>query len=398
METINKKLGLYIHIPFCKSKCHYCDFYSLTDYNDKFKKLYIDSLLLHMEDYARSAKPYTIDTIYIGGGTPSSLPCNDLLDLIDGIYFNFNVSADAEFTIEVNPGTADHSTFKKLFKSGVNRISFGMQSSCDNELQALARIHNFEDFENSYEAARRAGFENINIDVMFGIPEQTPSSLRTTLERICALEPEHISLYGLKIEENTPFAQIIDSLNLPEEDEEVNMYFESVKYLELQGYEQYEISNFSKSGKQCLHNLKYWNCEDYLGLGPSAHSYYNGYRFSFKTDVEMYIEALKNVDQDFDIIDEYYEISVSERIGEYIMLRMRLNEGINTDKFFELFGLEFDKLYGKYMDNYKNEGYIIKKGKNYSFTVHGMYLSNYILASMLDFDEKSVSKILNGVN
>lgn len=398
---MSKDLGLYIHIPFCASKCPYCDFYSLTDYNerrDKFKSRYIDTLILHMEDYSPSAKSYTVDSVYIGGGTPSIINTSDMLDLIDGIYNNFVISPDVEFTMEVNPATANFQALKKYRRAGVNRISFGMQSSCDNELKALSRLHNFEDFEISYNMARRAGFANISIDVMFGIPEQTKTSLRTTLERITALEPEHISFYGLKIEENTPFAQIKDSLMLPDEDDEFQMYMDSIKFLEEKGYKHYEISNFARDGYKCKHNLKYWNCDDYLGLGPSAHSYYNGTRFSFKNDVEMYVEALENLEQEFDLTEEYYEISVSERVGEYIMLRMRLTDGINTDKFYELFGLDFEKLFGDFLEYYMKHGFIQKKLKNYSFTINGMYISNYILSEMLDFNENAISKIVSGVN
>lgn len=396
-----KDLGLYIHIPFCASKCPYCDFYSLTDYNekrDKFKSRYIDTLLLHMEDYSPSAKSYTIDTVYIGGGTPTIIPVPNMLSLIDGIYDNFTISPDAEFSMEINPATVDLSALKKYRRAGVNRISFGVQSSCDNELKALSRIHNYEDFELNFNLARRAGFANINVDIMYGIPEQTPTSLRTTLERLCALEPEHISMYGLKIEENTPFAQVKDSLMLPDEDGEFDMYMDSVKFLEEQGYKQYEISNFAREGFQCRHNLKYWNCEDYLGLGPSAHSYYNGTRFSFKNDVEMYVEALETLEQEFDLTDEYYEISPSERVGEYIMLRMRLSEGINTERFHDLFGSDFEKGYGRFLKSYIDSGFIKRKGKNYSFTVNGMFVSNYILAEMLEFNEQAISKIVNGVN
>lgn len=396
-----KELGLYIHIPFCISKCPYCDFYSLTDYNDKkskFKQRYVDSLLLHMEDYSPSAKQYVIDSIYIGGGTPTTISAANMLDLIDGIYSNFKVSPDAEFSMEANPATVSLSMLKKFRKAGVNRLSIGMQSSCDNELRMISRPHSFEDFETSYGIAHRAGFDNINVDIMYGIPEQTPLSLKTTLERVCLLEPEHISLYGLKLEENTPLAQIADNLTLPDEDEQFLMYTESVKFLEAQRYKQYEISNFSHAGFQCKHNLKYWNCGDYLGLGPSAHSYFNSTRFSFKNDVEMYVEALENAGKEFDLTDEYYEISANERIGEYIMLRMRLNEGINTDKFLELFGVDFEKLYGSYIEKYTKNGFMQKKDKNYSLTLNGMFVSNYILADMLDFSEKSIAKIVTGVN
>lgn len=398
-----KELGLYIHIPFCRSKCPYCDFYSLTDYTgkdnkDKFIKRYIDALLLHMEDYSSSANPYVFDTVFIGGGTPTVVPRSNMLDLIDGIFENFNISPEAEFTIEANPATININMLRRYRNAGVNRISIGAQSACENELRALSRIHTFEDVEESFYIARRSGFSNINLDIMYGIPEQTRESLRETLEKAVALNPEHISFYGLKIEENTPFAQIEDNLMLPDEDDEVAMYIESVEFLERHGYKQYEISNFARDGFKCRHNLKYWNCEEYLGLGPSAHSYYNNARFSFKHDVEMYVEALEDTEHDFDLTDEYYEISPSERIGEYIMLRMRLNEGIDTEKFFEMFGLDFDKIFSEFFGEYIESGFVRKNGNSYSFTPNGMYISNYILSEMLDYNEQSLAKILIGTD
>jgi oxygen-independent coproporphyrinogen-3 oxidase len=393
---MDKNLGLYIHIPFCRSKCGYCDFYSITD--TKSYRRYADSLVLHMEDYSESVKNYTVDTVFIGGGTPTVMPKNLMLDLLDGIYDNFNVAKDAEITIEANPATVDTGTLKKYRSEGVNRLSIGMQSSCDNELRALTRIHTFDDFEDCFRAARKAGFDNINVDLMYGIPEQTPASFRMTLDSVCELRPEHISVYGLKIEDNTPFAGISDSLVLPDEDDEYGMYIQAIQTLAQNGYSQYEISNFAIHGYECRHNLKYWNCMEYLGLGPGAHSYLNNCRFSFRRDIDLYMQCMENLDTDCGIIDEYYNINPDERVGEYIMMRLRLNEGLNTEQFRDLFNLNFERMYSKYLKTYIDNGYMTKKGANYAFTEKGMYVSNYILSAMLDFNSNIISNIVNGTD
>lgn len=393
---MDNKLGLYIHIPFCRSKCAYCDFYSITD--TKNYRRYIDSLILHMEDYSASIENYTIDSIFIGGGTPTVIPKNLMLDLLDGIFDNFNVTKDAEITLEANPATIDAGMLKRYRSEGVNRLSIGMQSSCDNELKALTRIHTFEDFEESFRAARKARFDNINIDLMYGIPEQTIASFQMTLDSVCELKPEHVSVYGLKIEDNTPFADKINTLILPDEDNEFAMYEQAIKTLAQNGYVQYEISNFAIPGYECRHNLKYWNCMEYLGLGPAAHSYLNNCRFSFKRDIELYMDAMEKVDTDCNILDESYNITPNERVGEYIMLRLRLNEGLNTEEFRELFNLNFDRMYGKYLKLYVENGFMVKRGPNYAFTTKGMYVSNYILSTMLDFDSSIVSNIVNGTD
>ncbi|MBQ7500346.1 MAG: radical SAM family heme chaperone HemW, partial [Clostridia bacterium] len=263
-----KKLGLYIHMPFCRQKCEYCDFYSGNEYKD-YKK-YINALMLHMEDYSPVVSDYETDTIFIGGGTPSCVPVKYILELIDGIYSYFKVPLSAEFTIEANPATVNFTGLKRYLQAGINRLSLGCQSSFDNELAALGRIHDYDAFEQTFIAARDAGFEIINVDLMYGIPEQTKDSFMKTLERICELNPEHISVYGLKVEDNTPFGQKAarGELILPGEDEEFEMYSSAIKYLKTMGYSQYEISNFAKPGYECRHNLKYWNMGEYLGLGP----------------------------------------------------------------------------------------------------------------------------------
>lgn len=393
---MDNKLGLYIHIPFCVSKCAYCDFYSITD--AKKHQRYVDSLILHMEDYSKSLENYTFDTVFIGGGTPTVLSKNLMIDLLDGIFNNFNVTKDAEITIEANPATIDKNVMKKYRSEGINRLSIGLQSGCDNELKALTRIHTLEEFEDSFRAARKAKFNNINIDLMYGIPEQTQASFKMTLDYVCELRPEHMSVYGLKIENNTPFADKINSLVLPDEDEEYAMYETAVDTLTEQGYVQYEISNFSLPGFECRHNLKYWNCMEYLGLGPAAHSYLNDCRFSFKRDIDLYMDAMEKIDTEYNILDECYTITPKERIGEYIMLRLRLNEGLDTDRFRELFNLNFERMFDKYLKIYVENGFMIKNKTNYSFSTKGKYVSNYILSAMLDFDSSIVSNIANGTD
>jgi putative oxygen-independent coproporphyrinogen III oxidase len=393
---MNKTLGLYLHVPFCRSKCAYCDFYSVTDH--ELAPRYTDALILHMEDYSVSAKNSYIDTVYMGGGTPTVLPKKSLLDLIDGIYGNFSVLQTAEFTVECNPATVDRSTLTALRRAGVNRLSMGFQSACDNELRNLTRIHTFEEAESTFESARKAKFENINIDLMYGIPEQTERSLAISLDSVVSLEPEHISLYGLKIEPNTPFAESEDRLALPDEDTEYRMYESAVRYLESKGYRHYEISNFAKPGFECAHNLRYWNCDDYLGLGAGAHSYYGGRRFSFKRDIEAYVTALEDTGAGIEITDENYEVAPGERIGEYVMLRMRLADGVDTAEFERRFGLPFERLYGKYLDVYTQNGFMQKRGNAYSFTLKGMYVSNYILSTMLDFDERAYGGLSAGLD
>lgn len=389
-----KKLGLYVHFPFCENKCAYCDFYSIAGYRDIDE--YIDALMLQCEDYSSAAEPYAVDTVFFGGGTPSVVPIKDMLEFIDCIYSNFNVTTTAEFTMEVNPATVTLSQLKKLHKAGVNRLSIGVQSMNDNELTALTRIHDYEDFENCYFMARKAGFENINFDLMYGIPEQTMDSFAQTLKRAVELEPEHISLYGLKIEESTPYASMRDTLVLPDEDTEYKMYEYAIKYLEQYGYKQYEISNFAKTDKECKHNLKYWTCEEYLGLGTGAHSYFRNTRFSFIKNVNGFIGALKNLDNETKLTDENYTITPEERLGEYIMLALRLTRGINTAEFERLFKRSFDSMYQELLPAYVENGFMKKTETGYAFTTKGMYVSNYILSSMLDFSSVIDENIANG--
>ena len=391
---MNNRLGLYLHIPFCLNKCQYCDFYSVTDRSCLNR--YVDALLLHMEDYAPAARENVVDTVYIGGGTPSALPPKEIVRLLNGVYQNFRVPEDAAVSMEVNPGTVNLRALRTYRDVGINRLSIGMQSACDNELAALGRIHTYADFTECYANARRAGFDNINADVMFGIPEQTPQTLKLTLDALCDLDPEHISLYGLKIEENTPFYEQKDTLALPDEDTEYEMYRGSCELLSARGYQHYEISNFAKQGKRCMHNLKYWFCSEYLGLGPGAHSYFGGRRFSFKRDLQLYMETMEEPDAAYDLTDENYEIAPSERLGEYVMLQLRLCRGLSESAFSERFGIDFMDMFGEQVEQYCKGGFMERRDGFVRFTDSGRYVSNYILSSMLDFSGGIAADIANG--
>ncbi len=408
-----KKLGLYVHIPFCHAKCAYCDFYSQSGASDALMQRYVDAVLLQMEDYSAAARNYIVDSVFIGGGTPTALPVDTMCELLAGIKRNFNVARGAEFTIEANPATVTLASLKKYRKMGVNRLSIGLQSAQADELAALSRIHTLEEFEASYKAARQAGFDNISVDIMYGIPLQTADSFARTLDYVTAIAPEHISVYGLKIEDGTPFARLRDTLILPDEDTEADMYLDCIYNLAARGYRQYEISNFARPGRECRHNLKYWNAEEYLGLGCAAHSYFNNMRFSMKRDMMLYIDSMEadmtkggmlTGDGIFmeeqhlkgaQPVDELYTLAPNERVGEYIMLRLRLTEGISSREFSTRFGLNFDALYGRRLQLYIDNGFMVYDGDRYFFTPKGMYVSNYILSTILDFDENS--RIVGGI-
>ncbi|MBO5701802.1 MAG: radical SAM family heme chaperone HemW [Clostridia bacterium] len=382
-----KPLGLYIHIPFCKSKCDYCDFCSFVPNNKGVVEHYTDALILQMEDWSSRCRNYSVDSVYIGGGTPTYLDIRRIARIIDAAYSNFKIEKNAEFTIECNPATADYEYFKKLRRLGVNRLSIGCQSTHANELKALGRIHSFEQFKACFEDAREAGFDNISVDLMYGIPEQTEQSFIETLTAIASLGPEHISLYALKIEDNTPFAAMRDKLVLPDEEAEYSMYSHAVEYLATRGYERYEISNFCRDGAASLHNLKYWHCDDYLGLGAGAHSYFEDERFSTTRVVRDYIDGLEIIGSDINIVASSEKIDSAECMDEYVMLGMRLAEGIVVADFEKRFNTSFAEKYGYRFDEYLEEGFIIKDETGYRFSSKGMFVSNYILSDVLELGE-----------
>ncbi len=395
-ETTYKKLGLYLHIPFCKSKCAYCDFYSTDKITVTGRKIpdqmrqYIQALKNHMRIISERTTQYNIDSVFIGGGTPTALPPKLLLDLVKEVERDFYTEDDLEFTVEMNPATADKKLLKKLHKVGVNRLSIGLQSSHNHELAALSRIHTVGDFTEAFQMAREAGFDNINIDVMYGIPEQTRDTFMETLAFVCSMKPEHISMYNLRIEDGTPFGERRHMLPLPDEDAECDMYFDGIEYLASQGYRQYEISNFAKDGKECRHNLKYWHGEEYIGCGVAAHSYFGGSRFSFRRALEPYCKALEQMEKQLpkSLLDENYRIDKKEEVAEYLMLRFRLAEGIDINDFKNRFGGDFDTIFGKRLQFYIDNGYMQHENARYFFTPKGMFVSNYILSRIIPFEPK----------
>ena len=372
------KLGIYIHVPFCRQKCLYCDFCSFTGRDGEGISEYVSALCREIESRADSCRGYSVDTVYFGGGTPTLMSARDFERVLDRLYSLYSIEGDCEISSECNPATADGEYLRALRTLGVNRLSIGLQSANDNELRALGRIHSYADFVEIYKNARRAGFENISADLMYGIPLQTAESFEYTLERLTALSPEHISAYGLKIEQGTPFGKMREKLVLPDEDAEYDMYMRCTEYLACAGYDKYEISNFARRGYESRHNVKYWKCEPYLGFGVSAHSYFEHERFSNSRDIEGYIGG-------FDIIAERRRIDASERIAEYVMLGMRMREGISRSLFEEKFGKSFDLLYGGALERYISAGYVISERDRVFFSDKGFFISNYILSDILDF-------------
>lgn len=390
MPQPKKILGIYVHIPFCLSKCAYCDFYSFVPSGEEIMERYVNALLLHMQDYRESAAEYVCDTVYIGGGTPTTLPTELLVRLIKGIKKNFSLTREPEFTIEANPATVTPDMLKRLRRAGVNRISFGLQTGDNRELKMLSRRHDRRDFEISYRMARDAGFENISVDLMFGIPGQTMDSLMRNLRYATRLGVEHISLYDLKLEPGTPLFVNRANFTFPDEDTEADMYLRAVEYLNSEGYLQYEISNFAIPGRHSRHNLKYWNCYEYLGFGPGAHSYFNNNRFSYGRSIEKYITGVEQPLSAVDIIDSSEEITPKERLGEYVMLRLRLSAGVKFDDFRFRFRTDFEDMFGRKLTPYLKGGYMVKRENSIALTSKGMFVSNYILSDLLDFDSDAM--------
>jgi len=391
-------LGLYIHIPFCAAKCGYCDFYSVKA-GEKTHEAYIDALIKQMKEYSMPAKENLIDSVFIGGGTPTCIGTDLLLKVIKNVKNFYNLSRNLEFTVEVNPKTVDLKGLKKLYKTGVNRLSIGLQSADDKELKLLSRIHNYKDFTECYTNAKSAGFTNISVDVMYGIPNQTPKSFYNTLKKVVNLQPAHISAYGLKIEPGTVFYKNYEKIKnyLPSENDERDMYLMCCEFLARAGYNQYEISNFAKDGCECRHNLKYWTCSEYIGFGTGAHSYFSNCRFSFKKDIKEYLRhfnydeiKLQKVDlfdyEKYNLFEEHAAIKPNERIGEYVMLGFRLNSGIDKNKFGQLFNKDFDDMYYEKIAPFIQSGHIVGTSAGYAFSREGMFVSNYILSRIIDFE------------
>ena len=378
-----RPLGIYVHIPFCKSKCSYCNFCSYTNVSQNVMDSYVNALLLQAEDFAVQCKNHYVNSIYIGGGTPSVLKPKQLTRIIDCITKLYKIDRSMEITVEINPATVTVDDLKKLFNAGVNRLSIGMQSANNNELREIGRIHTYEEFEKTYNAARYVGFENINVDVMYGIPGQTRESFSKTIDKVIALEPDHVSLYALKIEEGTPLHKLQDKYVFPSDDDQSDMYLEAVKKLRKAYIYPYEISNFARNGCESAHNLKYWFSEEYVGLGVAAHSYLNGERFGATKNLKTYIYAMTYVKKKIPIYVSYEEITEAEAAKEYFLLNMRLYQGIDFKDFEREFGKETAKTYLLPLENYVEAGFVTVNKGIYSFTEKGMLVSSYIKTEIL---------------
>lgn len=372
-------LGVYIHIPFCLSKCAYCDFYSQCGTKNEYDE-YTAALTKHISEAQMRTSDYVVDSVYFGGGTPTAIGEKNLVKILKAVKKNFKVSSDCEITCEANPNTVTFPMLKKMRKAGFNRISFGMQSAAASELRVLGRTHGFEDVVAAVDAARRAKFENLSLDLMYGLPQQTSESFSESLSAAISLSPEHISCYSLKLEDGTPLAERPETLFLPSDDEVADMYLDMVEKLAAAGYEQYEISNFAKEGRLSRHNMKYWTLGDYWGFGPSAHSLVGKRRFSYIRDRSGYIEALRNGEE---IIDRIETINETARCGEYLMLGLRTVRGIRADvleKKYLTFFEEIEKVLLKY---YKS-GYTDFDGESWRLTPKGFLVSNVIIGEVLD--------------
>ncbi len=377
--TKEKSLGIYLHIPFCIRKCLYCDFCSYPDTSEDQRQKYVDALCLDIEKRGKSCKGYIADTVYFGGGTPTLLSLAQFGKIFSALNIAFDIDPDAEITVECNPATADKAYFKGLRALGVNRLSIGMQSAHGRELSALGRAHTPEDFIKAFSDAREAGFDNLSADVMFGIPEQTEESFKKTLQILTELEPEHISAYGLILEPGTPFFANRENLVLPDEDSEYNMYTDAVGFLARHGYERYEISNFSKPGKESRHNMKYWLRDEYVGLGVSAHSFLGEKRSFAPRDIDEYVSGRFE--------EGCEEISENDAMCEYVMLSMRVSRGVEENVFLHRFGRDFEEVFGERLKPYCDGGFVVRKDGRYAFTDSGFYVSNTILADLLSFEE-----------
>lgn len=381
-----KKLGIYVHIPFCRSKCEYCDFYSLGGSRDRrVTDEYLQALADHIAEAGKLAPDYEVDTVYFGGGTPSFFGAGGLNQILDEIMHRFHISADPEITLEANPDSINPTELRRLLRGGFNRISIGVQSDDDEMLRKLGRPHTFEQARLAVLRAREAGFANLSLDLMYGLPNQTPERWLQTLEHVLKLRPEHLSCYGLRVEQNTPLWEYQQEANLPSDDTQAQMYLDACAMLRDYGYEHYEISNFARPAFASRHNLKYWTGGEYLGFGPSAASDFTGKRFTIVRDLPGYIAGIREKGE---VLSECEAIALRERAGEYVMLRLRISEGISAAEYERSFLMPFAPL-EKLLERFAEKGLAERFGERWRLTEQGWLLSNRIIVALLEAQERS---------
>ncbi|MEI3192853.1 MAG: radical SAM family heme chaperone HemW [Lachnospiraceae bacterium] len=380
-----KELELYLHIPFCVKKCNYCDFLSAPA-GEETRAAYVDALLEEIRGFDEP-EDYEVVTVFFGGGTPSILPGQAIFRIMEALREKFSFRKGAEITLEANPGTVDKEKLSFYKKAGINRLSFGLQSADAEELKKLGRIHTWEKFLESFQLAREAGFSNINVDLMSALPGQTKESWEKTLRQVLALQPEHISAYSLIIEEGTPFYQLYEKdverrdageepELIPSEEEERAMYEATGRILKEQGYLHYEISNYAKPGRECCHNLGYWQRRDYLGFGLGASTLLNPVRYKNTEDLEAYLGG------DFSK-KEFFVLTKDNQIEETMFLGLRVLEGVSKEQFREHFSCELRVVYRKELEKLEKEGLLEEEGDFVRLTSRGIDLSNPVLAEFL---------------
>lgn len=371
-----KDIGIYVHIPFCKSKCYYCDFNSYTNKNDLIEN-YVKALIDELSE--KSSQNYRVNTIFIGGGTPSYIDERYIISIINQIKQNYYIIKDAEITIEANPGTVNKNKLEEYKKIGINRISIGLQTSNNEILKKIGRIHTFEQYLETIELVKKVGFKNINSDIIIGLPGQTIEDVNNTLKELIKLEIEHISVYSLIVEEGTKIKKMIlnKEMTLPAENIERKMYWMAKKLLERSGYKHYEISNFSKPGFSSKHNLDCWNQKEYLGVGVSASSYIDGVRFSNISCSEEYINNINNKQFSQNTVTE--EIQNKEDMqNEFMMLGLRKIDGVSIDDFINKFGTSPISIYKEKINNLEAKGLIEIKNNNIQLSDSGIDLANLV--------------------
>ena len=369
------KFGIYVHIPFCKKKCKYCDFISFSCFNEKEEE-YVECLIKEIQNRKNSK---VVSTVYIGGGTPSIISSKNIIKILDAIYSNFNILQDAEITIEVNPGTVTKEKLEDYKKAGINRISIGLQSGENRILELIGRIHTYEEFLKTYNLAREIGFDNINVDLMLAIPTQTEKELLDSVNKVIDLNPEHISLYSLILEEGTELEELIsrEELKLLDEDIERKMYWDTKHLLEKKDYKHYEISNFSKKGFESNHNLDCWNQEEYLGFGLAAHSYFANKRFSNIDDLNKYIENIENNKFEENVVLHEAQDKQS-KMKEYMLLGLRKIEGVRISEFEKKFRINPLFYFRFEISKLTDEGLLEVDLDNIKLTEKGLDLANKV--------------------
>ena len=372
----NSPMEIYIHIPFCIRKCDYCDFLSGPSGPEE-QADYVQALLREIQA-VEEGEGRSVSSIFIGGGTPSVLDERLLGDILREIRNRFKMEEDAEITIEVNPGTANIGKLQAYREMGINRLSIGLQSPEDRELKILGRIHNYGQFLETYQEARTVGFDNINIDLMSAIPDQTYEGWVKNLRTVAELEPEHISAYSLIVEEGTPFAA--RKLNLPDEDTEYNMYEATAQILKEYGFEQYEISNYARKGRECRHNVGYWTRQDYLGFGLGASSLYGKEHFANTADMKKYLENSKNPEK---IREKEPSLTREDEMAEFMFLGLRMTKGISKADFQRCFGCTIESVYGEVLEKYESMELLVEKDGRIFLSREGIHVSNSIMAEFL---------------